>query len=450
MSLNSNNQIIEQAFQFLNQFTNYERQLRYPYNGWAMNLERVRILLKEVGSPEKTLPAIHLAGTKGKGSTSKFVQSILSAVGYKVGLYTSPHLLKVNERIQINDSSISDLELAQAIASLKPGVQAVRENKELGEVTYFELLTASAFYYFSLQKVDYAVLETGLGGRYDATNVCNPKLVIITPISFDHTDILGNTLQEIAQEKAMIIKQNCPVVMSVQPEPAKKVIEQRAEQVKAQLFPVENYYQFQLNSINPQEMNFDLLGKRNLIGLKTKMLGPAQMINCASALLACDLLSEPGAKISDSEVRQGIERALLPARFQQVQFQDKTIILDGAHNQESAKALAQALSLIYPEKKYNFIIGLSQDKDIEGFLKELKPRAHQIIFSQARLQRAVGKERLINALGECAIPVAFESEIHQALEKMISITSSDEIIIITGSFYLVGDALEWLSGKPSQ
>jgi len=449
MSKNQYNQIIEKAFQFLNQFTNYERQLRYPYNGWAMNLERVRILLSAVGSPEKTLPVIHIAGTKGKGSTSKFVQSILSALGYKVGLYTSPHLLKVNERIQINDNPISDLELAQAIDSLKPGVQALRENKKLGEVTYFEILTASAFHYFSLQKVDYAVLETGLGGRYDATNVSNPKLVIITPISFDHIDILGDTLEQIALEKAMIIKPDCPVVMSLQPEPAQKVIEQRAEQVKARIFPVENYYQWRLNYINSQEMNFDLLGKRNLVGLKTKMLGPAQMINCASAVLACDVLAESGAKISDSTIRKGIEQALLPARFQQVQFQNKTIILDGAHNQESAKALAQTLSLIYPEKKYNFIIGLSQDKDIEGFLKELKPKAHRIIFSQAKLQRAVGKERLITALGESSLPVAFESEPHQALEKMISITSSDEIIIITGSFYLVGEALEWLNKKPS-
>ncbi len=438
---------IKSAFQFLNRFTNYERSLRYPYDGWAMNLERVRALLGPIGSPEKNLKAIHIAGTKGKGSTSKLIQSILSSAGFRVGLYTSPHLLKVHERIRIADRMITDLELATALESLRPGIGDVKKKSGLGEVTYFELITAAAFFHFARKKVDFAVLETGLGGRYDATNICNPALIIITPISFDHTDILGTTIPEISREKAMIIKPGCKAIISVQPKAAEKVFRERAREVSAELFPLEKFYQWRLNSIRPGEMVFDLAGKRRLKNLKTRMIGPRQMTNAAAAVLAMDLLEEKFGKISDRAIRQGLWNASLAGRFQEVEFNGRKIILDGAHNRESAKALMETVALLYPGKKFSLIGGLSRDKDLKGFFAELKSQANKIIISRAKIQRAAEKEQFENALKNFRGPIIFEPSLGKAMATILRPGSKDDLIIVTGSFYLVGEALQWLSKK---
>jgi dihydrofolate synthase/folylpolyglutamate synthase len=444
MSENPKTGKIKAAFDFLDQFTNYEREKQYPYNAAAMNLERVAKLLAPLGSPEKKLRAIHIAGTKGKGSTAKMIDSILSAAGLRVGLYTSPHLVWRNERIQVNDEMISDADFADAIDGLRKGVDAVHSSPELGEVSYFELITAAAFFQFAARKVDYAVLETGLGGRFDATNVCSPVVVVITPISFDHTDILGDTLAKIASEKAMIIKPKSKVVVSPQPKEAQEVIEKRALEMGAEIFGVEKHYSSKLNYIYGQEMSFDLAGRRTLAGLKTKMVGPHQMVNAAAAVLACDLLAEQGAKISDDTIRYGLARARLAARFQSVELSGRTIVLDGAHNRESAKALVETLRLVHPGKQYNFIMGLGQDKDIEGFLAEIKPSAQRIIFSRAHHPKAASGEQLKSKLGDFAGKVVIEPEIKDALGKVGSMTRPGEIIVITGSFFLIGEALAWL------
>jgi len=436
---------IRKAFKFLEKFTNYERALRYPYDGWAMNLERVRILLQPVGSPENQIQAIHIAGTKGKGSTSRIIQSILTSAGFKVGLYTSPHLLKVNERIRINGRMITDLELARAVLALKPGIRAVRKNPALGEVTYFEVITAAAFYHFAREKVDFAVLEAGLGGRYDATNICHPILAVITPISFDHTDILGTTLPQIALEKAMIIKPGIKAVISLQPRTARKVFQARAKEVNAELFALEKFYQWRLKSIRPGEMIFDLIGNRRLQNLKTRMIGPRQMINAACAVLAIDLLAESAGKISARAIRKGLWKANLAGRFQKVEFNGKTIILDGAHNRESARALMETMALLYPDKKFSLIAGLSRDKDLMGFFAELKSHAKKIIISRAKIQRAAEREMFENALEDFRGELRFEPDSEKALGEMLPTRGKDDLIIITGSFYLVGEALEWLS-----
>jgi len=444
MHKTSSKNLVRNAFEFLEKFTNYERALRYPYNGWAMNLERVRLLLSSVGSPEKTLKAIHIAGTKGKGSTSKMVQSILTSAGFRVGLYTSPHLLKVNERITINNSMITDIELARAILELKDGVDAVKKNPGLGELTYFELITAVAFYYFARKKVDYAVLETGLGGRYDATNVCEPVLVILTPISYDHTDILGKTLSQIALEKAMIIKPGVEAVISVQPGPARRVFEKRAKEIQVRIFPVEKFYQWRLRSIKPGEMVFDLRGKRELKNLRSRMVGARQMVNCACAVLAVDLLEGYVGKVSDEAIRKGIWSAVLGGRFQEIEFRGRKIIVDGAHNKESARALMETIAMLYPGYKLNFIAGLSRDKDIEGFFSELKCLADRIIISQARIQRAATRETMERALKGFKGEIVFEPSLRRAMRYVLRSSGKGGLIVITGSFYLAGEALEWL------
>jgi len=444
MSQNPETDKVKDALDFLDKFTNYERMARYPYTASAMNLERVSRILAAVGSPEKKLAAIHIAGTKGKGSIAKMVSMILSSAGYRVGLYTSPHLVWKNERIQVNEDMISDPDLARAIDALRPGVEAVQAQKESGEVSYFELLTAAAFYHFAERKVNYAVLETGLGGRLDATNVCAPSVVVITPISLDHTDILGDTIAKIALEKAMVIKPGAKVVVAPQAEAAQEVIAKRGREMNAELFAVEKIYSWKLNYIYSHEMCFDLTGKRSLAGLKTKMVGPRQMSNAASAILACDILSGQGAKISDDTIRYGMARARLAARFQTAELLGRTLILDGAHNPESAQALMETLGMVYPGKEYNFIVGLGQDKDLAGFLAELKPQAKTMALCQAHHPRAASVELLRSKLGDFNGRVVMEPELKSVLENLSGLTKPGSIIIITGSFFLIGEALQWL------
>ncbi len=435
---------VKKAFEFLEQFTNYERALRYPYDGWAMNLERVRAVLEEVGSPEKKLRVIHIAGTKGKGSTARMLQSILSRAGYKTGLFTSPHLISVKERITIDHQMISEPELAEVIWELKPGVEKLKNKKELGELTYFELITACAFTYFFKQQVDFAVMEVGLGGRYDATNVCQPALVIITTIGYDHTDILGSDLAQIAREKAMIIKPGVRVIMAPQPEPARQVIISRAEQVKAELYPLEDFYSWRLEKISPEKMEFVLEGKNRKLELETKMLGRHQMINAGLSVLASELLSQQGWKISESVLAEGLSEANLAGRFHQLEFAGKKLVLDGAHNPESAQSLVETLGLVYPEKKWNFIVGLSQDKNPEGFFAPLKPRAQRIVVCNTGISRSARFEKIAPVLEDFSGEVIFEPRLKKAFRILSRGGGDDDIIIITGSFYLVGEALKWL------
>ena len=452
MSTQAQNPKVRDALAFLEKFTNYERAPQYIYTGQAMNLERVRKLLEAVGSPEKKLRAVHIAGTKGKGSIAKMINAVLNSAGYRVGLYTSPHLVVKNERILVNDEMVSDRELADAIDALRPGVDAVHAQAELGEVTYFELITAAAFFHFAVKKVDYAVLETGLGGRFDATNVCNPSVVVITPVSLDHTDILGDTVAKIASEKAMIIKQGSKVVVAPQPKDAMAMIEGRGSEMDAQIFPAEKFYQWKMNYIYPMEMSFDLTGKRNLIGLKTKMIGPHQMQNAATAVLACDLLSEQGAgvKVSDDTIRYGLAKTRLAARFQQLEFAGRTVILDGAHNADSAKALAETLALVYPGKKFNFMIGMGRDKDIAGFLNEVKPVAKRIVLCRAHHSRAEEPEQMKKYLADFSGEVIIQPEINDALGQITRLGKPGEVFVITGSFFLIGEAVEWFWEKETE
>jgi len=435
---------IKNALEFLNRFTNYERHLRYPYNGWAMNLERVKVLLENAGSPEKKLKIIHIAGTKGKGSTAKMLQSILTCAGYKTGLFTSPHLIQVNERIQIDGSAITDEELAEAIENLKPAVAKLSQMPKLGELTYFELLTACALWHFAQKKVDFAILEVGLGGRYDATNICQPILAIITSIGYDHTDILGSKLSQIAQEKAMIIKPDAKVIIAPQKDEAWAVLKERIEQMSAKAFPLEKYYSWQVEKITSEKMEVKITGTARQGIFELALLGVHQAINAGLSILACDILSESKFSIPESAIKQGLKKAYLPARFQQVEFWGKKFIIDGAHNPESAQALVDTLERVYPEQGWNFIVGLSQDKDVQGFFAPIKKRAKRIVICQTGISRSAPPEKIYPALADFSGEVIFEPRLKKAVRQLNHLAKKDELIIIAGSFYLAGEALKWM------
>ncbi len=430
----------EQALAFLDGFTNYERALRYPYDGWAMNLARMGRLLAALGDPQKNFQVIHLAGTKGKGSTAAMIASMLRAAGLRAGLYTSPHLLSFHERIQVNGAVITDAAVADTVSRLKPAAEAVSREASLGALTYFEILTALALAYFAEAKVEVAVLEAGLGGRYDATNICDPAVAVVTPISFDHMDILGDTLEKIATEKAMIIKPGRKAALGPQPPEARAVLEARAQEVAAPLFRVEEHYRWIRRSEAIPGQTFDLHGDRELPELFLPLLGDHQLQNAALAVLACDLLAGQARPIADLAVRQGLAAARWPGRFE-ILGKHPTIVLDGAHNAASAQSLAETLRRVFSGGKILAVIGLGADKDVEGFFRELQPALAAVWLTRSRTMKAVPAKRLRAALAGFGGKIAESETVAEALAQARAAAGPEDTVLITGSFYVIGEAL---------
>ena len=436
----------EQALAFLDGFTNYERSLRYPYDGWAMNLERVGRLLAALGEPQKKFPIIHVAGTKGKGSTAAMIESILRAAGLRTGLYTSPHLLTFHERVRVNGEVITEAAIAGIVSRLQPAAETLSRESSLGALTYFEILTALALAHFAEERVEVAVLEAGLGGRYDATNVCDPAVAVVTPISFDHTDILGDTLAKIATEKAMIIKPGKPAALGPQPAEAGAILTARAKEVGAPLFRMEDHYQGRRRSEGLRGQRFDLQGDRELLDLRLPLLGDHQLQNAALAVLSCDLFFGAARRLPESAIRQGLAAVRWPARFEVITGKP-TLVLDGAHNAASAKYLAETLRRIFSGKKILAVVGLGADKDVEGFFRELGPALSAVWLTKSWTMKAVPAERLRSALAGFEGKLAESETVAGALRQALAAAGPEDIVLITGSFYVIGEALPELAAR---
>jgi len=378
----------QEALSFLSQYTNYERELRYPYDGWSMNLDRVRVMLDSMGAPDKGLRVVHVAGSKGKGSVAAMIETMARASGITTGLFTSPHLVDFRERIGLSGEMISEDMVAALVERLIPAADKVRERPKLGPVTYFEILTALAFAAFADAKVDLAVIEAGLGGRFDATTVCDPAVSVITPVSLDHTDILGDTTLKIAVEKSFIIKPGRPAAIAPQPEDALAVFEKRAEEVGAALALVSECYTWRSLSQEVDGQRASFAGARDLDDVFIPLAGEHQLINAATALTALDLLAESGAAVSDEAAILGLSRLSWPARFQRIR-KSPDLILDGAHNAASAACLRDTLAAACPGKKIVAVIGLGGDKDVEGFARALGPALDTVFITRSRAMKAV-------------------------------------------------------------
>lgn len=424
----------EAAISYLEQFIDYERLTHVPYTESEFKLERMFELLGHLGEPQQGLRCIHIAGTKGKGSTGAMIAAILQAAGHRTGIYSSPHLISFRERIRINGEMIPEPEVARLVDRIKPAVDATTKRKaELGALTFFELYTAVAFLYFAQQSVDWAVIEVGMGGRLDATNVVNPDLVVITPISLDHQAYLGSTLTEIAAEKAGIIKPDIPVVCAPQQPEVTEVIRQRAEACGAPLIVAADRSPL-LEGINRGRGGETSLG----------MLGAHQLRNAAVAVAAIEALRAQGHDISDEAVRNGLASARLRGRFE-VHPGKPTLVLDCAHNRLSARALREALDDYLPTRKVVFVLGFSMDKDIPAILEELAPRAWKVILTRPKNPRAASPKRL-QKLAEGILPsVLIAPDVPAAVEQARRLASPDDVICITGSFYVVGEAMEALA-----
>ena len=441
-----------EALRYLESFADYEKIPSYKYSD-AVKLSRMEALLDGLGNPQRNFKSIHIAGTKGKGSTCAFVYSILKDSGRKVGLYTSPHLIDFKERIRISfpkemipeERGIEEAEVATLVARIKSFLDKFTSASKFGSPSFFEVYTALAFLFFSIKKVDIAVVEVGMGGRLDATNVVNPLVVGVTPISFDHTDKLGMTLEAIAKEKCGIIKNNCVVVASEQNATVMNYIRKAAIDKNARLYEVGKDIFYEPLTANPEGQTFNV---RGIFGdyalLTTPLLGRHQIVNAACAIGIIEALRSKDILICSHDITNGIRSVDWPGRLQVV-GRSPWIILDGAQNEASARALKEAISDVFSYKDLILVFGVSTDKDIEGIGGNLFPFADKIFFTRSNTKRAAAPEALKKRFPDHEKKIKLTFNVKEAVELARRQAKPDDLILVTGSLFVVGETLDFLS-----
>jgi len=432
----------EEALNYLYHFTDYERMVKPRDRATSIfGLARMNQLLDFLGNPQRRLRAIHIAGTKGKGSTAAMVASILRSAGASVGLYTSPHVLDVRERIMVDGQWIPEPRLTDHINTMYPYLQESLKTSAKYTPTFFEIFTAAAFLDFLEQRVDYAVFEVGLGGRLDATNVLHPIVCGITHISFDHTDKLGNTLTEIAGEKAGILKKDVPVVVAPQEGEALAAIEAKAREVGAPVSVVGREVVLRNGRTN-FEVTTPLRVYRRL---KVPLAGDHQRQNAATAVALAEVACErTGRRLTAKAVREGLAAVRWRARIEVV-AERPTVVVDAAHNVASVRALVSTLEKGFKFKRLLLVVGISGDKDIGGILRELVPRAALVVTTRSQSPRAAAPEDLARqARAVAAVETVACPNPCEALALARERAAPDDLVCVTGSFYVAGEVIAGL------
>ncbi len=438
--------IYQEAIQFLSSLPNREKDSNYNYE--SVKLENIKKLLNSLGNPQDKFKSIHVAGTKGKGSTCVFIFNILKTAGYRVGLYTSPHLIDIKERIKItyNDEMnetrerlIEQTELAKYTERIK----AAAEN--IPGLTFFEVYTAIAFCFFADKEVDFAVVETGLGGRLDATNVLKPLVCAITNISLDHTDLLGKSVEKIAREKAGIIKENALVVSVAQQAEAFRPISQAAREKNARLYEVGRDFIYDAIGSNLEGSFFDFRSNAaSYQSLQISLLGQFQVENAALALSVIQLLRQHDIVISLLAIKNGLKSAHWPGRMQIV-HKMPFVVVDGAQNEASAKALKGALNMLFTPKKTILVLGVSQGKRVEDMAPHLVHGKRAVILTQSDNPRAMKTDDLAKKLSRYQKVIKKTYSAGEALRAAVEMVEGpDDLIVIAGSLYLVGEVFSLL------
>lgn len=428
----------QQALEAIYRYVDYSRTRQAPpYNADAYNLDRMRALCARLQNPQEGLQVVHIAGSKGKGSTAAMTAAILQAAGNHTGLYTSPHLHSFRERIRLDGQLIPQERLVELWEQVRPHAEA------LTHTTAFEIITALAFLYFQQEHVDWAVIEVGLGGRLDATNLVHPRVCAITPLSFEHTDLLGHTLSLIAAEKAGIIKPGAPVVSGPQQPEAMTVIARTAAQVGAPLWTADENlgdWRWTVCEATAEGLRLDIAGPdANLQGLWVDLAGRHQAVNAAVAVAMVHALRQEGAALADAAIREGLAQAYWPGRLERLS-QQPLIVVDSAHNRHSAEQVHAALSL-FPHKRLILLFGASADKDIQGMLEVLAPQASAIIVTRSYHPRAADPDVLADYAREItpATPVHITQSPHLALDLAASLAAPDDLILGAGSIFVIAD-----------
>jgi len=408
--------------------------------GMKLSLDRIISILNQLNNPEKKINVIHVAGTNGKGSVCRYISSILEKEGYQVGLFTSPHLESIRERICINNKLISKKDFSYYISIIKNVVDNL-EKKEL-HPTYFEICTVLSFLFFKEKKVDYAIVEVGLGGRYDATNVVLPIATVITNISYDHQHILGETLEEIAFEKAGIIKNNVPLITGVQGK-VLEVIQKSASKHNAPISIVQS----NISTIKESNLDFQIIkiqGNMDSYFLETSEIGSFQKQNLSIAIYTIEQLQMNGVFISHESIQNGVKSMVHPGRMKMVQ--NKPIVLiDGAHNHGGIIELKNTVSSLFPGKKIILIFGVLKDKNVHEMIKEIQAVTKSIILTKSKNNRAVNQQELLKMVSSFFSEknIFLTDSIDQAIKKSFEISIKEDIIIITGSLYTVQEVIEF-------
>lgn len=434
----------QEAIKYLESFIDYEKHSDFNYRD-AMKLGRVRALLDGLGNPQRNFKAIHIAGTKGKGSTCAFVYSMLKEAGIKAGLYTSPHLIDFKERIRISfpkDRTIDEAEVAALVARIKTFVDNFTRSSKFGAPSFFEVYTALALLFFSIKKVEVAVIEVGMGGRLDATNTVEPLVIGITPISYDHTDKLGKTLEAIAREKCGIIKENSIVVTSGQEPSVLACIKKASAEKNARLYIGGKDFTYEPLTADTGGQTFNV---RGLCGeytlLTTPLLGKHQAANAATAIGIVESLRPNNIMICPHNITSGIRNVNWPGRLQVI-GKDPWIVLDGAQNEASARAVRDTIKEIFRYKKLYLVFGVCEGKDISGMARDLFPLAERIFFTRAKTPRALPPEKMRKQFPEYKERSAATLSVREAVELARRESKPEDLILVTGSLFVVGEALQ--------
>jgi len=404
------------------------------------NLENISLLARHLGRPENKYPSVHIAGTNGKGSTAAFLQATLRQAGYRTGLYTSPHLEHINERIRIDAEPIGDEAFAEIFTRIHKLIEKLLADGTLrAHPTFFECVTAIAFLYFAEAAVDFAVFETGLGGRLDSTNIVTPQVSVITRIDFDHETFLGHSLREIAAEKAGIIKPAVPIVSADQRKEVKEVLAARASEMQSPLLETTSAYA--VESVRMEEGRVRAVVRQRRTGktidIDPQLAGRFQLQNALNAVATAHVLQEQGYHLADGVIELGIAAAVWPGRIEKVRSRPD-IFVDGAHNPSSARELDAFIRENFAGRRIVMIFGVLRDKAVDEIAGILFPRAAHVIFTEPATLRAISASQLAEIAGHYAISSETIPDAERALDTALAKAAPNDAIFITGSLYLVG------------
>lgn len=445
--MNQESRAYQEALDYLYSFVDYSLTRGFRYNPEAFDLGRMVRFLELLGNPHRSYQVIHVAGTKGKGSTAAMIASALRAAGYRTGFYTSPHLSDYTERIQVDGVSITPEELVELVELVKPVVPQVER------LTTFEITTAIGFLYFQRKGANIAVVEVGLGGRLDATNVVEPLVSVITSLSMDHMAVLGDTLEKIAFEKAGIIKPGRPVVSAPQHDAARAVIDRVCRERDCPLVEVGWQYNFRPTAHSLDGQSFQVWSQTGApVDLTIPLLGLHQVENAATAYAALQTARQEGLKLTSEHIQQGFASVIWPGRFELLR-REPPLVVDSAHNRDSAHRLRQALDDYLPDRPVILIYGASEDKDVEGMFAELMPRVNHVIATQSVHPRAADPENLValarqhGRTAEAVVPL--EAAVEAAL-RQAEATRPGAVVVAAGSLFIAAAVRDtWLKRSPT-